>query len=152
MSFILDLMTDLRADEGERLFVYDDATGKAIIPGSQVIGNATIGVGRNVAGLGITIEESALLLNNDCTRVISWCSRNLPWFTSLTDIRQRAVCNLVFWVGPHGFLTFVHLNMALSTGNWQEAREALLDSNAAKECPQRAGHIARMLFDNTETV
>lgn len=37
------LTTQIKADEGLRLAVYDDATGKPIVAGSRVIGNPTIG-------------------------------------------------------------------------------------------------------------
>lgn len=37
------LTTQIMADEGRRLQVYDDATGQPIVAGSRVVGNPTIG-------------------------------------------------------------------------------------------------------------
>jgi hypothetical protein len=37
------LTTQIMADEGLRLTVYDDATGKPIVASSRVVGNPTIG-------------------------------------------------------------------------------------------------------------
>lgn len=51
------LRAELRGDEGEVLKVYDDATGKPIGPGSVVVGNPSIAVGRNLSGRGLTTVE-----------------------------------------------------------------------------------------------
>ena len=55
----------IKPNEGLRLQVYDDATGKPIQRGSMVVGNPTIGIGTLIAAPGgITEAEATLLLSN----------------------------------------------------------------------------------------
>ena len=49
------MVEQLIPEESERYFVYDDATGKTILKGSTVVGNPTIGIGRNLSGEGLSI-------------------------------------------------------------------------------------------------
>ena len=93
------LRTELRGDEGEKLKVYDDATGKPIGPGSQVIGNPSIAVGRNLAGRGISLQESEQLLSNDLAECERDLAGPLPWITALTSGRQTVIYSLYFNVG-----------------------------------------------------
>jgi lysozyme len=93
------LRAELRGDEGEVLKVYDDKTGKPIGPGTLVVGNPSLAVGRNLSGRGITQTEAEYLLSND----ISCCEHELaptmPWITTLTPGRQTVIYSLYFNVG-----------------------------------------------------
>lgn len=93
------LRAELRADEGERLKVYDDATGLLIGPGSVVKGNPSIAVGRNLSGRGITQEESEFLLSNDLACCESELAPTMPWITTLSPARQTVIYSLYFNVG-----------------------------------------------------
>lgn len=93
------LAAELRGDEGERLKVYDDATGKPIGPGSVVMGNPSIAVGRNLSGRGLTLAESEYLLSNDMACCAAELAPTLPWITTLTPARQTVIYSLYFNVG-----------------------------------------------------
>ena len=90
------LRQELRGDEGEVLRVYDDATGRPIGPGTTVKGNPTIGVGRNLAGRGLTPAESAFLLSNDLSACETELTGPLPWVTTLSPGRQTVIYSLYF--------------------------------------------------------
>lgn len=93
------LRAELRGDEGEVLKVYDDATGKPIGPGSVVVGNPSIAVGRNLSGRGLTTVECEYLLTNDLACCEHELAPTLPWITTLTPGRQTVIYSLYFNVG-----------------------------------------------------
>lgn len=93
---IQGLQVELLGDEGEKLRVYDDATGKPIGPGSHVIGNPTIGVGRNLSSRGILPAESRYMLSNDIAQMTADMTAIMPWVAALSSGRQIAVYSLYF--------------------------------------------------------
>lgn len=93
------LRQELRGDEGEVLHVYDDKTGRPIGPGTAVIGNPSIGVGRNLTGRGLTQAEAELLLSNDIAACEAELAPGLPWITSLSPARQTVIYSLYFNTG-----------------------------------------------------
>ena len=90
---------ELMGDEGTVLRVYDDATGKPIGPGSHVIGNPSIGTGRNLSGRGISMKENDDLLDNDMAECEADLAPILPWVTTLSPGRQMVIYTLYFNVG-----------------------------------------------------
>lgn len=97
MPLALDLDAldaDLKRDEGERLYVYDDATDTAIKPGTTVKGNPTLSIGVNV--LFLHPEESRFLYVNRRDRAIQDLTNRAPWFSTLDGVRQRAIVNLYY--------------------------------------------------------
>ncbi len=93
------LRAELHGDEGIKLKVYDDATGRPIGPGTLVQGNPTIGVGRNLAGRGLSPAESEQMLSNDLAQCEADLAPGLPWITLLTPARQTVIYTLYFNVG-----------------------------------------------------
>lgn len=93
------LAQELRGDEGEKLKLYDDATGLPIGPGTVVKGNPSIAVGRNLIGRGITLAESEMMLTNDITACEVELLPGMPWITNLTPHRQIVIYSLYFNVG-----------------------------------------------------
>jgi lysozyme len=61
----MDLIEQLRRDEGVRLHPYTDTVGKL-----------TIGVGRNLADMGISDAEATVLLQNDIDRTTVELNKN----------------------------------------------------------------------------
>jgi lysozyme len=103
-----ELFRDMaRHDEGARLLVYDDATGKTIGPGTTVIGNPTIGIGRNVGpgGPGLRDVEMNLMLVNDAAHY-SEQAGVFDWFHDLDEIRATVVVTMIFNMGFRNFCTF----------------------------------------------
>ena len=56
MSYLDIVDAQLVIDEGDRNFPYDDATGRTLIRGDTLKGNITVGIGRNISGIGISAD------------------------------------------------------------------------------------------------
>jgi lysozyme len=130
-----DLLKDeLVKDEGLKLKPYRCTAGKL-----------TIGVGRNLDDVGISASEAMLLLEHDINRVIAKLSYHLPWWSSLTDNRQRVLANMAFNLGIDGLLKFKNTLSYIQNGNYSEAAKAMLESKWAKQVGERAVRLSKMM-------
>lgn len=134
----MNLIDQLRRDEGEVLHAYPDH-----------LGYLTIGVGVLIdkrKGGGITAEESALLLSNRIKSKEAELRRALPWFDRLDRVRQAALLNMSYQLGVAGVMGFPSMLAALRDERWADAEHHALDSKWAKEqTPARAKRVARQL-------
>lgn len=128
------LRAELTRDEGLRLKPYRDTTG-----------NTTIGIGRNLSGVGISLAEANALLDSDISRAVADLDRNLPWWKSLDGVRQRVLVNMAFNLGINGLLGFRHTLDAIRAGNFEAAANGMLASLWAKQVGQRATRLAVMM-------
>lgn len=133
---------DLTSDEGLRLFVYDDATGLPIRPGTLVKGHPSIGIGRALDIHGISKAEAQSLLDNDTKPLAAELAQKLAWFGSLNDARQRVLAEMAFQLGVNGLLEFGALITACASGNFVRAAVAMLASKWATQTPTRARRLA----------
>jgi lysozyme len=134
----------IRMHEGERRLAYDDANGQTLTPGTWLLGNATIGVGRNLVGKGLSTDEMDYLLHNDIAEIQSFLS-NYPWYSKLDPVRQAALTDLAFNTGRHGFSGYARMIAVLSTGDYGAVAGELLKSKGAEQLPKRYGCLADML-------
>lgn len=144
------LELELRGDEGERLKVYDDATGLPIGPGSVVKGNPSIGVGRNLSGRGISRAESQNMLDADCDQCAADLGPHLPWVTTLTAGRQTVIYSLYFNVGLGNPLRFLarwpHFLAQMQAGQWEAAASNLETTQPwASQVGPRAHRLAELV-------
>jgi lysozyme len=121
---------ELMDDEGLRLFVYDDATGRPIKPGTYVKGHPTIGIGRALDVHGISQPEAAQLLAHDIFVVESVLGK-LPWFLALDPVRRGVMTNLGFNMGVQGLLAFSRMIGALHRLDFFGAADELAASRWA---------------------
>ncbi len=131
------LLEQLIQHEGLRLLPYVDSVGKL-----------TIGIGRNLTDKGISRVEAMVLCAND----ISECELDLQtfyWFTVLSPVRQRALLDMRFNVGPGGFRGFHNMLAALARHDYPTAARELLNSKMAQQTGARAVHLAQMIHSNT---
>ena len=89
------LRAELLSDEGKRLKVYDDDSGKSITKGSTLLGYPTIGIGRCLSTRGITDPESEMLFSNDLI-AIEQDLIGMSWIRTLTPRRQMVIYSLYF--------------------------------------------------------
>lgn len=128
-----DLIGDLIRDEGIRLKPYTDTVGKL-----------TIGIGRNLDDVGITLHEARHLCDGDITRVFMELDNRLPWWRSLTENQQRGLANMAFNLGLPRLLRFEKMLAALEVGDGEKAAAEALDSKWAKQVGERADRIAEL--------
>lgn len=127
------LQRQLIRDEDERLKPYLDSVGKT-----------TIGVGRNLDDVGISKEESRIMLNNDIARVIGQMIR-YSWFRDQTAPRKRALANMCFNLGLPKLLMFKKMIAALKVRDFDKASAEALDSKWARQVGNRAIRIAETI-------
>ena len=143
------LRTDVMAAEGFRQFPYFDCCGK---PFRQCTcarqGKLTIGYGRNLEANGISKLEGEVLLDHDLYTAESHAKKAYDWFAPLTELRQRAITELVFNLGVSGFTAFKRTIAAIKAGQYATAATNLLASKwKAQVGPTRSNRIARYLRD-----
>lgn len=127
-------MSQLRRDEGYRLSVYTDSAG-----------NLTIGVGRNITGVGISAEEAEYLLGNDIYRAISGINKFIPWAADLDDARYGVIVNMTFNLGIGGLMNFEHFLAFMRERDWPNAAKEMLNSKWANQVGPRAHRLATQI-------
>lgn len=137
----------------------DDALQKQLIrheglklkPYLDTVGKLTIGVGRNLADVGISPDEALDLLANDITRVKAGLDVALPWWRDLDAVRKRVLIDMAFNLGVEGLRAF---RLALSftrSGDFDEAATEMLASKWAGQVGQRAKTLAQMMHTGQAT-
>ena len=144
MNFDL-LTTELTRDEGMRLTVYDDATGKPLRPGDTLKGHPTIGIGRALDTHGISQQEAYALLHNDIFSITDELYRRIPSAEKLNEVRQMVLACMAFQMGVEGLLGFHDTLAAVGRGDYGIAAAGMLDSKWAKQTPARAERLAEMM-------
>lgn len=139
------LRIQLAKHEGSRPYVYDDATGKAIGEGCFVRGIPTIGVGRNLYGKGLSEDEIRYLLDNDINDAAGFAHK-YEWFKRLHPVRQNAVCELMFNLGPERFAKFKKFIGYTQAERWAHAAGELKDSDWFRQVqPERSETLIKMV-------
>lgn len=131
---MVELIKQLRRDEGEVLHAYEDSEGWL-----------TIGVGRLIdekKGGGITREEATYLLQNDIQRVTRQVEERWPWAHSLDSARLGVLQNMAFQLGLEGLGKFAITLRYVAAGEYARAADEMLDSTWAKQTPERAKRLA----------
>jgi lysozyme len=135
----------LAREEGLRLAVYDDATGKPLLPGMRLVGHPTIGIGRCLDRKGISRAEALALLENDTAEVRAQVAAALPWSAALGEARRMVLEAMAFQMGIAGLLKFRLTLAAIERGDFAAAAEGMLASAWARQTPARAARMAALL-------
>lgn len=137
-------------DEGQVLFVYDDATGRPVKAGDTLVGNPTIGYGRDLSARGITETECMVMLHGDLAAderaAVIFAGK--AW-TDLSAIRRAVLMSMAHILGAAGFVGFVRLRAAVEAGDWSAAFREIMDSEAARKAQKRYERLALMMRDNS---
>lgn len=142
----MSLADRLLQNEGLRLTVYDDATGKPIGPGSQVIGKPTIGIGTLIcAPGGITQTEAQLLLNNRIAIAVKAANALVPGLQQSDPVRFDVLTEMSFQLGASGLAKFVNTLQAVRDKRWNDAAAAMLASAWATQTPARAQALSAIM-------
>lgn len=128
------LIEDLKRDEGLRLKPYECTAGKL-----------TIGIGRNIEDIGITVAEAETMCSNDVARCCAELDAVFPWWRKMTEGRQRALCNMCFNLGITRLRQFSRTMRALEDGRFSDAADHALESQWARQVGQRANRIAELI-------
>lgn len=139
---ILDLLI---ADEGLRLDLYDDATGKMLRSGDKIVGHPTIGIGRALDVHPLTREEALYLAEGPIILAEQSLTKNLPGWETLSQARQMVLVSMVFQMGWAGVSRFAKFLGAVRRNDFEDAAREMLDSAWHAQTPARAERLAKMM-------
>ena len=124
------LIDSVKLGEGTRLKPYRCTAGKL-----------TIGVGRNLDDVGISMEEAEYLLMNDLKRAEKEAEK-FSVYKKLNQARKDVLIEMVFNLGFARLSGFKKMFAALEKGNYDEAANQMLDSNWHRQVGKRAERLA----------
>ena len=130
MTWQDELRTDLMRDEGVKLKPYVDTVGKI-----------TIGCGRNLSDVGITMAECDAMLDGDIAIAVAECG-HWPWFDAAPDPVKRGLANMLYNCGYPRLSGFKKMLSALERGDYRIAALEAQDSQWAQQVGARAERIA----------
>lgn len=128
------LKARLSLEEGRKYSIYTDTTG-----------NVSVGIGRNLTGVGVSDDEIDLMFTNDIARTVAFLDANLPWWSTLDDVRQSVIVDMAFNMGAK-LLEFHQMLAAVQAADWQTAHDQMLSSVWASQVKQRAQNLARIML------
>jgi lysozyme len=130
------LVAELTRDEALRLKPYRCTAGKL-----------TIGIGRNLDDRGISVTEAEFLCRNDVADVMADLDRELPWWRTLDEVRQRVIANMAFNLGIKGLLGFKNTLELVRCGKYLDAAQHMMSSKWAKQVGPRALRLSTLMRD-----
>ena len=111
-------------------------------------GKTTVGVGRNLDDLGLSDDEIDYLFANDLKRAQDAASK-YPWFADLSEVRQAAVLDLFFNLGPSRFAGFRNFIQAMSQKQYAWAAAELRDSRWFTQVGRRGPRVVSMILNDS---
>lgn len=151
-------------DEGRRLKVYWDTEGYPTIGiGHLIVLRETrdMGainnllseqIGRRVDNGVITESECSVLFAEDVQDVYREIERypNIKEaFDACDETRKKAICNMMFQMGGPRLCKFKRSLRLIADRNWAAAHDELLNSNWARQTPNRARRVASVIKTGT---
>ena len=135
------LAADLRLEEGLKLVAYPDPISHGA-PWTIGCGHT----GREVhPGLEWTEAQCLDALAADIAATAKGLDTALPWWRSLSDLRQDVFADMAFNLGVHGLLEFNTFLGLIKAGNYEAAADDLAGTLWAKQVGHRAARIAEQL-------
>lgn len=128
------LIEQLKIHEGIKLKPYKCTAGKL-----------TIGIGRNLEDVGITMEEAEYFLQNDIAEARSQLLHAFPWMGELNDARISAMINFTFNVGIGTVKKFENALSYMQSGEWDKAADEMMDSRWARQVGNRAIEVTEQI-------
>ena len=127
------LVDTLKQQEGWQATPYEDTEGVL-----------TIGYGTNLSE-GITEAEGEYLLRSRLTALVLEFAHEWTPFILLPEGTRDALADMVYELGLAGVLEFHDMLYAISQGHCGDAKAAALDSEWARQVPNRAQDVAARL-------
>ena len=116
-QLVVDELKDvLIAHEGLKLEPYECTAGKL-----------TIGIGRNLEDVGITLSEALYLLDNDISRVTAELDDRIPFWNNLSPNKQIVLASMAFQLGVNGLMQFKRMLAAAQLGDDKRVAREMRD-------------------------
>jgi lysozyme len=107
-------------------------------------GKLTIGVGRNIEDVGISLDEAYALLDNDLLRC-ELSARKFAWYAELDSVRQHVVLSMIFNVGLTRFKGFKKTIALIAAHDYAAAAKEMLNSQWARQVGKRANQLSELM-------
>ena len=133
-------MIDYRAlqfteeNEGYRQFIYQCTADKN-----------TIGIGFNVDDVGLSLEESRVILRMRMTKIKEQLMDSYDWFYDIGECRQSALCDMAYQMGINGLKGFKKSLAYMTEHDYNAAASEFMNSRWARQTPQRAAKVTAMI-------
>lgn len=160
------LIGDIETEEGLSLAAYPDPfspLGRAVTAaGHQLVDYAdlpdwrqlsgapwTIGYGCTgvavTAGTVWTSGQADIALRERVSAACTQLSQELPWWRTLSDVRQDVFVQMAYQLGVGGLLQFSHMLSDARAGDFEQAASDMDDSLWAKQTTGREQRMAQQL-------
>lgn len=125
----------------------EEHEGRRHKPYKCTAGKTSIGIGRNLDDVGLSDDEVDYLFANDLKRAQDAASK-YPWFADLSEVRQAAIVDMIFNLGPSRFAGFRKFIQAMSERQYARAAAELVDSRWFRQVRRRASRIRLMILND----
>lgn len=133
------VIDDLVLEEGYRASVYKDH-----------LGFYTIGIGTCIdakRACGITFEQAKRLAEDKIIEIEKELYQRALWWQGESSNRRRALVLMAYQLGVSGLLNFKKMTWAMQHGDYKQAYKEALDSNWARQTPERAKRVAKLILE-----
>jgi lysozyme len=113
-------------------------------------GKLTIGIGFNLEDNDLPDEVINLLYEIKAAEVERGLVKELPWIVTRPEPVQRALADMAYQMGLSGLLEFKKMLAALQAGDYRGAKIHALDSEWAKQTPERAKRVTDLFVVHLE--
>jgi lysozyme len=119
--------------------------GREVYPYIDTVGKVTIGVGWNLTDNGLPEEVIDLLLDMALDNHWKELTAQLPWVSTLDEVRQRVLLDMAFNLGVPKLLKFKNTLAMVKKGDYAAASKGMLQSKWATQVGKRARRLATMM-------
>jgi lysozyme len=113
-------------------------------PYLDTVGKLTIGWGRCLDSVGISIDEAQLMLDNDIKTATKELEKH-SWYLTQPENVKTALINMCFNMGISRLLGFKRMIAALISKDYTKASLEALNSKWANQVGDRARDVALMI-------
>lgn len=108
-------------------------------------GYLTIGIGFNLDSVGLSREESLMILEKRVEKLRGQLTRKFPDFRDLSAVRKAVLVDMAYNIGIDGLAKFRKMWSAIARHDYTDARREMLDSRWANQVGARALRLAKMM-------
>jgi GH24 family phage-related lysozyme (muramidase) len=140
------LDAELEVEEGDRQYIYDDATGKTFQKGDTLKGNLSAGIGINLM-TGFDAVELQFIEQNRIAKVQAGLAKYLVWYAALDPVRQVALADIAYNIGVAGLLRWPHFLSFMAKQDYASAVAEIRSDQlwTSQVGPARAGRLETMI-------
>jgi lysozyme len=133
MELDKNLLDSVKFHEGFRTRAYQDT-----------VGVWTIGYGTNLQALVVDEPTAARWLHDKLVEAQSF-AKGLPEWNGLSPVRRNVVIEMIYNLGPRGYVMFANTRRAMQDGRYADAAKGMLASKWALQVGQRALRLAQQM-------